>query len=444
MKTLVPFFLLLNCLSFSVQAQNQKETVLFDYDRYILTADAQSKLDAVLSKMILSDLQSVVLNGNTDADGNSNYNVTLSKNRANTVADYLITKGIPSEKIRRSFEGENKPVAENESNSGKQQNRRVEITFTFAEKNYTNTVYEQFPKEIQPFTAKSNEVISITGKEGTVIRIPKNALVKSNGKYAIGKIDIELQEFYKKSDILKANLHTMSEGKMLESGGMIYIKATAKGETLQLKKGAEMDISFASKNKPDNMKVFYGYPKKDKSIDWNTNSELAEEDDVIETSGTAIYTITYWNGNVVSDTLKDGITTRHFKRDDADTKKVALIDNTILKSSKLGWINCDRFYDVKDKTNLAVAIDLKYKPEIRLVFKDINSIMAGYLNADKQLVFANVPVGRKATLLAFSYVNDEAYISIKDVVIDKGGIVALDLRKTGMEELKTELEKLNE
>jgi len=444
MKTLVPFFLLLNCLSFSIQAQNQKETVLFDYDRYILTADAQSKLDAVLSKMILSDLQSVVLNGNTDADGNSNYNVTLSKNRANTVADYLITKGIPSEKIRRSFEGENKPVAENESNSGKQQNRRVEITFTFAEKNYTNTVYEQFPKEIQPFTAKSNEVISITGKEGTVIRIPKNALVKSNGKYAVGKIDIELQEFYKKSDVLKANLHTMSDGKMLESGGMIYIKATAKGETLQLKKGAEMDISFASKNKPDNMEVFYGYPKKDKSIDWNTNSELAEEDDVIETSGTAIYTITYWNGNVVSDTLKDGITTRRFKRDDADTKKVALIDNTILKSSKLGWINCDRFYDVKDKTNLAVAIDLKYKPEIRLVFKDINSIMAGYLNADKQLVFANVPVGRKATLLAFSYVNDEAYISIKDVVIDKGGIVALDLRKTGMEELKTELEKLNE
>lgn len=444
MKTLVPFFLLLNCLSFSVQAQNQKETVLFDYDRYILTADAQSKLDAVLSKMILSDLQSVVLNGNTDADGNSNYNVTLSKNRANTVADYLITKGIPSEKIRRSFEGENKPVAENESNSGKQQNRRVEITFAFTEKNYTNTVYEQFPKEIQPFTAKSNEVISITGKEGTVIRIPKNALVKSNGKYAVGKIDIELQEFYKKSDVLKANLHTMSDGKMLESGGMIYIKATAKGETLQLKKGAEMDISFASKNKPDNMEVFYGYPKKDKSIDWNTNSELAEEDDVIETSGTAIYTITYWNGNVVSDTLKDGITTRRFKRDDADTKKVALIDNTILKSSKLGWINCDRFYDVKDKTNLAVAIDLKYKPEIRLVFKDINSIMAGYLNADKQLVFANVPVGRKATLLAFSYVNDEAYISIKDVVIDKGGIVALDLRKTGMEELKTELEKLNE
>ena len=133
MKKAIQLFLLVCCLGQYVNAQDNVATVLFDYDKFFLTDNAKSKLDNVVSKMDIRQLKSVELNGNTDADGNSKYNITLSKNRANEVLNYLVSKGIPAEKIQLRFDGENKPIAENASDTGKQQNRRVEITFAFEE-----------------------------------------------------------------------------------------------------------------------------------------------------------------------------------------------------------------------------------------------------------------------------------------------------------------------
>ncbi|MFN3752955.1 OmpA family protein [Flavobacterium sp.] len=435
------FFLLLVCgLSQYTSAQNHKEIVLFDYDQFILTDKAKSKLEEVVLKLDLAQLKTVELNGNTDADGDSKYNITLSKNRANEVSHYLVAKGIPAEKIQLKFEGENKPVAENASDKGKQQNRRVEITFTFAEKEFTNTIFNQLQKESQFFTGKSNEVITIIGKEGTKITIPKNSLKKANGKFAIGKIDIELQEFYKKSDVVAANLHTMSNGIMLESGGMVYIKASSKGEELQLKKGTEMILEFASKDNSNDMQTFYGYPKEDKTVDWSTNDNYT----VTEEENWSTYAVFYWDGREQRDTIYGGKSTRKaFKRATTDAEKVSAIGSTILTSTKLGWINCDRFYEIKDKTDLLVDIDLKYKPEIRLVFKDINSIMSGHIDKNNKLVLSGIPVGRKATLMAFSCVESEVYFATKEIIIDKNASVGLDLQKTSVAEFKTALQQLN-
>ncbi|MEO0046386.1 MAG: hypothetical protein RL705_1577 [Bacteroidota bacterium] len=441
MKNTFKIFLLICCLSQLAVAQNQKETVLFDYDQFVLTDNAKSKLDAVVSKLDLNQLKSVELNGNTDADGNSKYNITLSKNRANEVLNYLVTKGISAEKFQLKFDGENKPIAENASDKGKQQNRRVEITFAFAEKEYTNTIFNQLKKESQFFAGKSNEVITITGKEGTKITIPKNALKKANGKYAIGKIDVELQEFYQKSDAVTANLHTMSNGTMLESGGMIYLKATSKGEELQLKNGAEIKLEMASKNNPSDMQTFYGYPKKDQTVDWSTNKDLVGEEDEFGETNWISYTVYMSNGTVV-DTVLDS-KKRTFKRDSLSNEKISVLDKTILSSAKLGWINCDRFYEVKDKTDLLVNIDLKFKPEIRLVFKDINSIMRGHWNENKQFVFGELPIGKKATLVAFSYTENETFLIMKDIVIDKNATVGLELNKITLEEFKTAIQRLN-
>jgi len=430
---------------------NTQESVLFDYDQFILTNNAKAKLDAVISRIDIAQLQSVELNGNTDADGNSKYNLTLSKNRANEVLNYLVAKGIPTEKIRLRFDGENKPVAENASENGKQQNRRVEITFAFTEKEYTNTIFSQLEKESQFFTGKSNEVITVKGKEGTEITIPKNALIKANGKYALGKIDIELKEFYKKSDVIGANLHTMSNGIMLESGGMIYVKASSKGEELQLKKGSEMTIGFASKINPSGMKTFYGYPQKDKSIDWNTNAEVStiksKNDGELEWIE---YIISYTEkGENIKDTVYGDlkkypkrVLTEGEKKALEDAKKTIALENTFLKATKLGWINCDRFSEAENKTDLIVNIDRKYNAEIRLVFKDINSIMSTY-NINDKLVIKSIPVGQKATLMAFSCVNDEVYFVAKEIVIGKNNLEELSMNKTTVEEFKIALQQFN-
>lgn len=440
MKKLIKTFALFLCLN-SVIAQSKKETVLFDYDKYYLTAEAKAKLDAAVSGLNLNQLKEVTLYGNTDADGNQQYNVELSKNRSKAVSDYLASKGIPANKIKLNFFGENKPVAQNSIESGKQLNRRVDLVFEFEGKEYTNTIFSKLETESQYFEGKSNQEIVINGKQGTKISIPRNSLMKENGKYAVGKIKIELKEFYKKSDMVLANLHTMSDDVMLESGGMVYVSATLNGEKLELKKNANMTIEFGSKDNQKDMQVFYGHPKKD-NINWSTNE--TDVPLVEESPGGYARWITVINGKVIStDSIAfDG--EKDFVRDDKTNKQLDVINKTILKSAKLNWINCDRFYEVENKTNLIVDMDMKYKPVIRLVFKDINSIMAGTLskNNDK-FVFGAIPVGKKATLVAFSTVDDETYMAMQDVVIDKDGKIGLELQKTTLDDLKSRLARLD-
>lgn len=442
MKSIFRILVLVCCAVFGANAQSKNETILFDYGKYDLTAESKSKLDAISSKLDLDKLKTITLYGNTDADGSSGYNVELSKNRSKIVSDYLVTKGIQSNKIKQIFDGENKPVAQNSIESGKQKNRRVELVFEFEDKESDNTIFDKIETATQNFEGKSNQEIVITGKEGTKIKIPRNSLIKANGKYAVGKIKIELKEFYKKSDMVLANLHTMSDKAMLESGGMIYITATNNGEKLQLKKNSKMMIEFASKNNKNDMQVFYGHPK-GKEIDWNTNEENvnAQEGDDTEAGGYMMFVRSNRNG-VVSDTL---ITreTRNFKRDSVNVKQISTLDKTVLASGKLGWINCDRFYKEGNKTNLFVNADVKYKPEIRLVFKDINAVMSGYLDKDKKFVFDNIPIGRKATLVAFSCIGDQTYLAIKDIVIEKNNPIALELQKTTLEDLKAQLRQLD-
>jgi OOP family OmpA-OmpF porin len=69
----------------------------------------------------------VVCEGHTDSRGTEAYNDALSMRRARSVRDYLIKGGIPSKDIKVEGFGETKPVASNDTDEGRQQNRRVEL-----------------------------------------------------------------------------------------------------------------------------------------------------------------------------------------------------------------------------------------------------------------------------------------------------------------------------
>jgi len=67
------------------------------------------------------------IDGFTDNVGNDKNNLTLSEKRAQAVADYLVKKGIPADNFYTNGYGEENPIADNNTASGRQQNRRVEI-----------------------------------------------------------------------------------------------------------------------------------------------------------------------------------------------------------------------------------------------------------------------------------------------------------------------------
>ena len=69
--------------------------------------------------------------GHTDNVGNDEFNMTLSKQRSEAVRDYLVKKGIGTERLFAEHYGETKPIAPNTTPQGREKNRRVEMTFVF-------------------------------------------------------------------------------------------------------------------------------------------------------------------------------------------------------------------------------------------------------------------------------------------------------------------------
>lgn len=93
------------------------------------TNDAlQHYIVVLLSRLRSHPAMSITITGHSDADGDAELNLRLSKERADQLRAILIAKGIPSELIRTVGRGAERPIADNLTSKGKAQNRRVEIT----------------------------------------------------------------------------------------------------------------------------------------------------------------------------------------------------------------------------------------------------------------------------------------------------------------------------
>jgi outer membrane protein OmpA-like peptidoglycan-associated protein len=100
--------------------------VLFKTAKFDLKPAAMAKLD-VIADTLKQKEQPIVVYGFTDNVGADGMNMTLSQNRAQSVRDYLVTKGIPSDLITAEGKGAGDFIADNTSVEGRAQNRRVEI-----------------------------------------------------------------------------------------------------------------------------------------------------------------------------------------------------------------------------------------------------------------------------------------------------------------------------
>lgn len=102
--------------------------VIFDFNQSKLISDTISKLDDVIAKILAYPKSAITVVGHTDDKGSDDYNMQLSQQRADEVADY-ISRYLPHSQasIKSIGYGEQRPVATNDTEMGRQQNRRVEI-----------------------------------------------------------------------------------------------------------------------------------------------------------------------------------------------------------------------------------------------------------------------------------------------------------------------------
>lgn len=104
------------------------EGVFFAFDKYNLNAESRAFLESdIFPKLQSQGFPSVEVAGYTDSVGSYEYNQGLSDRRAQAVADYLVSLGVPADKLSAKGFGPDDPVASNDTDAGRAQNRRVEL-----------------------------------------------------------------------------------------------------------------------------------------------------------------------------------------------------------------------------------------------------------------------------------------------------------------------------
>ena len=101
--------------------------VLFGVDSATVDSDGRATLDDVSQVLDEYSKTAVVVQGHTDSTGSEEHNQALSERRATSVRNYLIGRGVDDDRLSAIGYGESSPIASNDSESGRQQNRRVDI-----------------------------------------------------------------------------------------------------------------------------------------------------------------------------------------------------------------------------------------------------------------------------------------------------------------------------
>jgi outer membrane protein OmpA-like peptidoglycan-associated protein len=104
--------------------------VLFDTDEATLKPGATEIITRLADFLTRNETTRIRVEGHTDSTGDDAYNTELSRRRAQAVADALMTRSIPANRVEVIGRGEGFPVATNDTSAGRQQNRRVEIIFS--------------------------------------------------------------------------------------------------------------------------------------------------------------------------------------------------------------------------------------------------------------------------------------------------------------------------
>jgi len=101
--------------------------IFFDFAKAILRPESKAELNRLTSLLNEYSLLKIEISGHTDNIGSAQYNQKLSEDRAKSVVDYLIENGIRTDRLKYKGYGFDKPISSNDTEEGRQQNRRTEF-----------------------------------------------------------------------------------------------------------------------------------------------------------------------------------------------------------------------------------------------------------------------------------------------------------------------------
>ena len=108
--------------------------IMFDVDKSVLKDQYKGELGELATILNKYDDTNILLEGHTDSTGSEEYNLELSRKRAQAVANYLSTQNVNATRFAINGHGESQPIATNETAEGRAKNRRVEVAIYANEK----------------------------------------------------------------------------------------------------------------------------------------------------------------------------------------------------------------------------------------------------------------------------------------------------------------------
>ncbi len=137
-------------------------------------------------------------------------------------------------------------------------------------------LFQQIAPAPQKFTLNVKRDTAVICKNGTVISIPAACFVDAEGRVVTDNISLEVVEAQTYGDMLRYNLQTVSNGRVLQTGGMLYIDAKANGQSLALQKDAALYVELPTKAKQAGMKLFSGAYDSTGNVNWEEAGALEE------------------------------------------------------------------------------------------------------------------------------------------------------------------------
>ncbi|MBK6836760.1 MAG: hypothetical protein IPG89_21875 [Bacteroidetes bacterium] len=135
-------------------------------------------------------------------------------------------------------------------------NQKTNIDFkTEIEK--LNDLLQKYEEPSQFYSISTDSIIRVIGEKGTVININPSDLITENGKQISDSIEVELKELTDQNEMFRTNTQTVSNGKLLVSGGAYFINIKSKGQKVKLKPERKLKVEFPKVDENE-MTLFYG------------------------------------------------------------------------------------------------------------------------------------------------------------------------------------------
>ncbi|HSP41021.1 MAG TPA: OmpA family protein [Gillisia sp.] len=113
---------------------DESSGVYFDTEKFNINSASQATLNKLAAIFKEYPDTNILVEGHTDSAGSDSYNLTLSKNRAQAVTNYLVNNGVAKNRFETKWYGETQPKYDNNTAEGKAKNRRVELAIVANEK----------------------------------------------------------------------------------------------------------------------------------------------------------------------------------------------------------------------------------------------------------------------------------------------------------------------